>query len=267
MNFGYRTKIVIGIFGLALMAAGVLFRERISGILSFGPREPETPSFSAGVQMGPVVPEQPTGPTPSVKPPYQGRDPAEFRPVPSEVKSMSQDALDKIRTTLATDGRSVRENPDFFNGWINIGILKKIIGDYEGARDAWEYASIIRPANAVSFANLGELYWNYLHTYPLAEKNFKIAIKNYPADVNTYISLSNLYFYSYKEKSGSAAGALLDGLAANPGDDTLLRKLADLYEMQGDVARALETWQKVQDRTPQDQEVARHIAELKKKVR
>lgn len=201
-----------------------------------------------------------------VRVPYSGRDPVEVRPNPDEVKGISQAEREKLYSDINMHGRAVKENPDFFFGWIQIGLLKKIIGDYEGARDAWEYAGVIRPLNSVSFANLGELYWRYSPDYPKSEKNFLTSIKNKPDDSSTYISLSDLYFYSYSEKKDRADDILLEGIQANPEDINLMKWLASLYEREKEYASALEWWKKVLAQNPADAAVKQAITDIEAKL-
>lgn len=197
---------------------------------------------------------------------YNGRPVEEVRPNPEDVKLFSESQKEEIYRSLQNYGKSVRENPDFFAGWLQLGLLKKVIGDFEGARDAWEYAGVIRPQNDVSFANLGELYWRYLHLYLQSEINFKISIKNNPSNVGTYVSLSDVYYYSLKEKYDLADDILLQGIAVNPQSVDLPRALGRLYERMGQYALALEWWSNVLTAEPENKEVASVIESLKKKI-
>ena len=197
---------------------------------------------------------------------YNGRPTEELRPDPEEVKLYSESQKQDIYRALQNFGKAVKENPDAFNSWIQLGLFKKTIGDYEGARDAWEYAGIIRPLNDLSFANLGQLYWRYLHLYAQAETSFRTAIKNNPHDPGTYESLSDVYFYSMKDKAALADDVLLDGLAANPKSIDLPKALARLYERSGEYANAIEWWQKVLAQDPQNTSIAAMIDALKKKL-
>lgn len=159
----------------------------------------------------------------------------------------------------------MKTNPFHFNGWIQLGLLKKTIGDFEGARDAWEYAGVIEPLNSLSFANLGELYWRYLHDYLRSEANLKISIKHKSDDLQTYVTLAELYHYSLKEKYDLASQVLLDGLKSNPGDETLTRRLAALYEQRKEYTKSLEWWNKVLEMAPGDAAVLEKIEGLKNK--
>lgn len=230
-----------------------------------------SPLFSLSPSPGTfVIPSLSPQATPvfSNKPaiPYKGRPTEELRPVPDEVKLFSETQKQEIYRSLQNFGKTVKEHPDFFNGWIQLGLLKKTIGDFEGARDAWEYASLISPKNSISFANLGELYWRYLHVYPQSEINFKTSIKNAPNDPGTYVSLSDLYFYSLKEKSDLADDILLQGIDVNPKSMDLTKALARLYEKSKQYASAIEWWQKVLDSDPQNANIIATIDTLKKKL-
>ena len=252
-----------------------VFRSKIGQLVSIGnrgqERETNSPMPSSTVISTPGVfktpiPSLTPKPTASQIPAYIGRPTEEVRVNPEDVKLFSESQKQEIYRSLQNLGKSVRENPDFFAGWLQLGLLKKNIGDYEGARDAWEYASIIRPINDISFANLGELYWRYLHLFLKSEANFKMAIKNNPHDPGTYASLSGLYFYSMTEKTDLADDILLQGLTANPNSIDISKALAALYERKKEYASAIEWWQKISALDPQDQQIIARIDELKKKL-
>lgn len=271
----WNKKIVFIIAIVFLLGISFLFKGTIRGLFvtqsddknpvaTQSPRVSESPSPSSSVLPSPAPTPRPV--TPKPPPSYHGRDPAEVRPVPDEVKLFSEAQKQEIYNAIGNHAKAVKENPDYFNGWINVGVLKKVIGDYTGAADAWEYAGVIRPLNSLSFANLGELYWRYIHDFPKAETNLNISIKNKPDDVQTYVTLSDLYFYSLKEKADLAVGVLLQGISANPESVDLPRALASLYERQGNYPSAIEWWQKVLARRPDDTAVSQRIEELKKKT-
>ena len=82
--------------------------------------------------------------------------------------------------------------------WLNLGIWRKTIGDYEGAREAWEFVILIRPNDAVSYHNLGDLYSYNLIDFPKAEKYYLAAIAKEPAAAFFYIKLHEFYRYFLK---------------------------------------------------------------------
>lgn len=274
-------NIFIGVIAVLLIASAVFFRDSLSRMLAFRADSiPHAPGFIEGDapnnDAAPVPGSGADGAinadgsggsdvAPSKIPPYTGRDPAEIRAMPEEIKLFSEEQLANLYATMGTHARAVRENPLFFNGWIQVGILKKIIGDFEGARDAWEYAGVIEPLNSLSFANLGELYWRYLHEYEKSEKNFRASIQHKPGDSLTYISLADLYHYSYVARKDQADDVLIEGLKAIPGDENLMRHLAFIYEAQGDIEDALSWLRQIAAQNPGDQSVRDKIAELENK--
>lgn len=199
-------------------------------------------------------------------PEYVGRDPEEINPTPNEVALYSEEQRNNLYANIKNLGQAVKKDAGYFFGWVQLGLIKKVIGDFVGARDAWEYAGLISPANTTSFANLGEIYWRYLPDFPRAEKNFRISLKNKPSEFSTYDSLAQLYFFSYKEKKNLAYDVLLEGMTINPQDPNFPRALASLYERDGNWTKALEWWQKVLVAEPNNTDVAGAIASLKKKI-
>lgn len=114
------------------------------------------------------------------------------------------------------------ESTESLSYWINLGLQKKAQEDYEGARDAWEYASKIRPKNALSFHNLGMLYGYFLEDNAKAEQNFEQAIQNNPQEAFLYIGLFEFYRDVVKDKE-KARAVLERGIQAQTGYDDVLR--------------------------------------------
>ncbi len=77
--------------------------------------------------------------------------------------SVSADVRAAIEPRLAADIALLEENPDNFNAWMDIAILRKIGGDYRGAEEIWLYATKHWPKSAVPFQNLADLYQNFLN--------------------------------------------------------------------------------------------------------
>ena len=279
MNSIFPSKKILGIASLVLiLILSFFFRNTVSKWLTFNDSaSPPIADNTHGTEPSVFPsPEESTKsahtPLPTIVPPakktivYTGRDPMEVRPNLEDVKLFSDEQKKNLYAAIGNHGQAVKDNPDYFDGWLEIGLLKKVIGDYEGARDAWEYAGAIRLLSSVPFANLGELYWHYLHMYAQSEKNFKIAIKNDPKDIGSYRSFSDLYYYSMKEKQSLADDVLLEGIAANPQSGDLFKALGRLYEHLGQYASAMEWWEKALAQDPQSVEIASTIEALKKKV-
>lgn len=261
-------SILIGATLIIVLAVSLWFRDQIYKFLSFESGLPSNLEISTD---NPLVAEKPKETTLAKKAPekpptpsYSGRDPGEIRPVPEEVKLFTEEQKNELYARIREHAAAVKTDPGYFFGWIQVGIFKKTIGDFIGARDAWEYAGVIQPKNSLSFANLGELYWRYLRDYEQAEKNLKISIEHKPEDTQTHVTLAELYHYSLKEKYDLADDVLLDGLKANPGNETLMRRLAYLYEQRKEYVLAIEWWEKVLKQSPGDPEVTDSINKLRR---
>jgi Tetratricopeptide repeat len=122
--------------------------------------------------------------------------------------------------------------------WLELGVDREIIGDYQGADQAWEYVSKLYPTEEVAWYDLGDLHTNYLKDYPRAESEFETAISLRPSDTNAYMGLFTLYEYSYKVGTTAAADTLIAGIKATNSVD-LMTTLAGYYADKGDTSDAL----------------------------
>jgi len=114
--------------------------------------------------------------------------------------------------------------------WVGLGIQRKQLGDYEGARDAWEYAKSIEPGNIVPWNNLGDLYHFYLKNYTKSEENWKKTVAIRSDYVQGYRGLYELYTYSMKEKTAEIPIMLKRAIEKNPTANDLKAMLAEYEE-------------------------------------
>lgn len=137
---------------------------------------------------------------------------------------------------------ALKQQSDDPAAWLQSGILKKNAGDYEGAKEAWEYVAKIRPEDYIAYNNLGDLYQHYLKDYPKAEFYFKKVVELKPDYLQTYTNLHDLYriFYPPDRRAGAekAEAILLEGIHNNPQDYYLRIMLASYYKDQGDKINA-----------------------------
>ena len=140
----------------------------------------------------------------------------------------------KIEAEIKIISQTLKDTPDYLDGWLQLGILRKYIGDYEGAVFAWEYAAKIRPKDYVAFNNLGDIYHFYLKNLQKSESAIKKVIELRQDYTPAYKNLFELYTLSYKEKVSLADDALIDGIAKNPKAYDLMIALAMYYKENGD---------------------------------
>lgn len=131
-------------------------------------------------------------------------------------------AIKSIKEIVA----QLKQDYDRREDWLNLGIWRKTIGDYEGARQVWEFIALIRPADAVPLHNLGDLYAQYLNNFTLAEKYYLAAIAKEPATAFFYMKLHEFYRYFLK-KPDLAESILIKGIKAANNDPSLEKILAD----------------------------------------
>tara|TARA_B100001971_G_C18183784_1_gene534356 strand:- start:42 stop:860 length:819 start_codon:yes stop_codon:yes gene_type:complete len=158
------------------------------------------------------------------------------------------DARDIVTAKIAKLNEELTSDPTLFDNWLALAIQRKLIEDYEGARDIWEYLNIISSGNSVSFHNLGDLYHFFLKDYPKAEENFRKAIENSPGQLSYYINLHELYKYSYKQDTNLAIEVLFDGLKIDSTSTDILIALAIYYkEEKNDVENAKKYYEQARD--------------------
>ncbi|MDE2001730.1 MAG: tetratricopeptide repeat protein [Patescibacteria group bacterium] len=132
----------------------------------------------------------------------------------------------------------LRANYNYANPWYDIGAYRKMVGDFQGAIDAWSFVERIRPDDYIAPNNLGDLYAFTLHDYANGEAEFLKSIANEPTNVNAYMQLVTIYEHLDTAKAGQVPALLKKGLAANPKNKNLLITLGQYYESTGDMASA-----------------------------
>ncbi len=115
---------------------------------------------------------------------------------------------------------AIKKSPENGALWADLGMKRKGIEDYTGAREAYAYALKLMPNNAVVAENLGVIYSDYLKDYPKAEQYFRLSITLEPLVGYRYLRLFELYRYGLKD-TGKAKAILEEGLKAIPGDPSL----------------------------------------------
>lgn len=116
-------------------------------------------------------------------------------------------AIEKIKEITA----QLKEDYDRREEWLNLGIWRKTLGDYEGTEQAWKFVTLIRPNDPVAYHNLGDLYSQFLIDFPKAEKYYLLAIEKGPTTDFFYIKLHEFYRYFIK-RPDLAENILVQGI-------------------------------------------------------
>ncbi len=162
-------------------------------------------------------------------------EPVLNRPMP-DTSHLDQTMVIQTEADIQTSVTNLEKNNTSYSDWIHLGDDRKLLGDYVGASQAWEYAGLLYPLNLISFNNLGDLYSNFLHDSAKAETEYQIAIKNDPTNPGSYHSLYNLYI---QDKNNTAAVSLLkQGIQAIPGSFEFQVMLARYYRDAGNMTLA-----------------------------
>ena len=177
--------------------------------------------------------------------------------------TLSPENVQRFQGNFQTLKQSLQNNPDDFNSWVTLGILKKTVNDYEGARDIFIYAGQIRPKSSPPFANLGDLYANFLNEPGKAEEMYKKAIANDPGEINYYFGLADVYRYRIPGKEALYEQTLLDALNKFTDDVNLISSLASYYRQTNQTQKAIQFYEKLVKLSPNNETAQRDLKELK----
>jgi len=183
-----------------------------------------------------------------------------------EVKdtTLSADYVQRFQGQFENLKSKLQQNPDDFNSWVTLGILKKTVNDYEGARDIFIYAGQIRPLSSPPFANLGDLYANFLNEPEKAVEMYKKAIVNDPGEINYYFGLADVYRFKLPGKEPLYEQTLLDALNKFPDEVNIISALASYYRLTDQREKAIQFYEKLVKLAPDNQTAKKDLEELKK---
>lgn len=152
--------------------------------------------------------------------------------------------VESNRNRLLSLVEAVTKNPDQIDNWIDIGLVKKNVDNYVGAKDVWDHTNKINPNYGLNYFNLGNLYALYLRDFKKAESNYYKALRLDRNSVNFHLGLAEFYRDFYKEKYDLVDDVLLEGLVYVPKDANLLLNLALYYRDTGEKAEAIKYFEK-----------------------
>lgn len=132
---------------------------------------------------------------------------------PRALEKMDEEVLRLTLEDLNKQYQKKKENDHVYIRWINIGILRKRLGDYAGAEEAWQNGISYNPDQALAFGNLADLYLFELKEIAKAEEYYKKVLVMDPNNYNYYIGLATLYRYEMTEKAPSLIENLMNDAA------------------------------------------------------
>jgi len=161
--------------------------------------------------------------------------------ITAEVKLILAQKISELRAHLSTDKKD-------YNTWLDLAIRYKQAGDFDKAREVWEYLAAIHPNDSVVLHDLADLYQNFLKDYVKAESYYKQAIDAAPTAATDYIGLHELYRYLLKNPTAAVA-ILKTGVPRVSGlqNIDLLAALGAYYKDTGDTGNAITYYTKARD--------------------
>jgi len=117
--------------------------------------------------------------------------------------------------------------------WLEIGVFWKSGGDFEAAREAWEYVDMVSAKNYVAQINLGNLYTRDLVDLEKAEYWYEKALVSESKYPVTYFQMAEMYLYGFKDRN-KAINIAKKGLKELPNDSSL-QSLVDVLESGGSI--------------------------------
>ncbi|MDP3999642.1 MAG: tetratricopeptide repeat protein [bacterium] len=173
-------------------------------------------------------------------------------------ESSRQQAVAKIQEL----NESIKNYYDEVYQWYDLGAYRRLIGDYDGAIEAWTFGSILRPKDYIFDQNLGDLYAFYLKDYAKGERSFLQSIQKNPQNVSAYQQLAILYEFSLKDIVRTE-NILLEGIRENSEVAVLKIELGKYYIRLGRKADAIKYFDEALALTPDNQELREELAALK----
>lgn len=180
-------------------------------------------------------------------------------------KDLQAEAIPLFEARFNETKEKLLKDPDDFDSWLYLGALKKGVGDYEGARDIWIYAAKIRPKSSSPFANLADLYANFLNEPQKAEEAIKKAIENDPEYSDYYIKLAEIYRYKMPGQEALYEQVMLEAINKFPNDSNLVSNLALYYRQTDQIEKGIQMYKKLLALQPQNEMAKQDLAELEAK--
>lgn len=143
-----------------------------------------------------------------------------------EVFDLTERSMNRLNELIKKEDLSIDD-------WLEIGLFWKSGGNFEAAREAWEYVDAISVNNNIAQINLGNLYVRDMVDLEKAESWYKKALISEPKYPVTYFQMAEMYLYGFKDRN-KAINIAKQGLRELPNDDSL-KSLRDVLESGGSI--------------------------------
>jgi len=175
-------------------------------------------------------------------------------------EDLDEEKKDEYQETFEEAAEEFIDNPETAEAFwplIEIGRVKQLAGDYDGAKQALIKAVELQPGSHLAHANLANLYFRHYHDFAKAEEHYLKAIEpNDPRVVVYYYDLHEIYRYFHKTDTTLAEDILKQGIERYPEETNLMAILAHYYKNLDRKEEAIEYYQKILEINP-DSEVAK----------
>ncbi len=135
-----------------------------------------------------------------------------------EQGTMTQEILDLSLEDLNKQYRKLQEGDHIYIRWVNVGILRKRFGDYEGAEKAWLRAIDYAPEQTLALGNLADMYLFDMGEYEKAEEYYLKLLSMRTDNYNYYLGLASLYRFNMTEKAHLIEGIMAEAAEKNPAE-------------------------------------------------
>lgn len=171
-------------------------------------------------------------------------------------EAAKKDIIEKIEGVK----KEITQNYNQDTPWVMLGAYRKVLGDYDGAIEAWNFLTIIRPKGYLAFHNLGSLYGYELRNYPKSEQNFLKSIQNEPRNLDAYSQLVTVYETYNPTK---IEPFLLSSIKSRPNEPLLKILLGQYYAKAGNKVEALKYLEEALKLDPNNTALKAEINQLK----
>ena len=223
-----KKQITIGIIAAAILMIGLYF---------YRSEPSQNPNINKN-QITPIGSEtvnidlaSSTGTKTTAKPSLEGA-------IPANTINLDAAYRERIISDLNKTIAALKKDESSYQDWIYLGLYRKILGDYEGALEVWNYATRLSPFEEVAYINLANLYDLNIKNYAQAEIYYKKGLEINPKNTETYRNLHEMYRYRYTQDTNAAADTLKSGIAKNPEALDLYVMLARFYAETGRASEA-----------------------------